>query len=394
MLFTREYRKPETLWNTSYFVILFMAILMAVGLNMVTPILSRYLNSLGASLSMVGILASLMSVVSMFMRPISGFLADRMSKKALTIFATVTAGCSICLYAMTSSIPLITFLRITNGLGMAFHGTCAMSMASYCIPEKRMGEGLGYIGIGQIIATAVGPNLGLWLIDNVSYRAAFLIAGGLILTTAVISLLFISAPETPKYTWGSQRIHLTDFISVKMIPYSLFAGVFSMCISMNSSFIALVGETRGIPNVGIFFTANACALLFVRLGVGRFIDRLGFRNVLIPGYVLTGTAMILLAFATKTWMLVPAGILIAFSQGTAQPMVQAECVRQMADRRGLAMSTCYVGSDLCSAFGITAGGRVADMFGFTAMYGMCALIMFVALFLFILFERKQGMRKG
>ena len=58
------------------------------------------------------------------------------------------------------------------------------------------------------------------------------------------------------------------------------------------------------------------------------------------------------------------------------------------------MSTCYVGSDLCSAFGITAGGRVADMFGFTAMYSMCALIMITALCLFILFERKQGMRKG
>ena len=282
-----EYQKPETLWNPSYFVILVMSILMAIGLHMVTPILSKYVNSIGASMATVGALASLMSVVSVFMRPISGFLADRLSKKALNIAATALAGISVSLYAMTKSIP-----------------------------------------------------------------------------------------------------YISDFVSVPMIPYSLFAGVFSICMSINSSFLVLVGGSRGISNIGVFFTANACALLFVRVVVGRVMDRIGFKRILIPGYLLTGTAMCIMAFATNSWMLVVVGILIAFSQGTAQPMVQAECVRRMPDKRGLAMSICYVGSDLCNAFGANIGGRVADHFGFTPMYLMCAGVMLVSMILFIIFEKR------
>ena len=68
------------LWNKSFILILVMGIVTTSASQMVTPLMTRYAKDMGASLTLAGTIASLMSITALFCRPVSGFLADRLNR--------------------------------------------------------------------------------------------------------------------------------------------------------------------------------------------------------------------------------------------------------------------------------------------------------------------------
>ena len=62
----------------------------------------------------------------------------------------------------------------------------------------------------------------------------------------------------------------------------------------------------------------------------------------------------------------------------AQPSIQAECMKRVpAENRGTASSTYYMCSDIGQGLGAMLGGKVADSFGYGAMYNCVALIFLI-----------------
>lgn len=392
----RTYKKPDKLWNPIYVLGLFLGVLMAIGLFMVNPVLTKYVTHLGGSLSVAGVLVSCISITTLFIRPVSGYITDRVYTKVLTITATVVAGTAILGYAFSDNITLLFVFRVLNGIGMAFHSTCAMASASFFIPEDRMSEGMSYMGIGNIFATAVGPNFGLWVIERYGYKTTFIISAILILSTALLSLIFVYPPKPEKKSPAQMTkvsFRLSELVSPKLLPLAMFGGMFAICNTMVNSFLALVGDARGIANVGLFFTVNAVALGCARIFGGRLTDKLGIRKILVPSFVFTIVSMLLLARANAIWYLVIAAVALAIGQGSAQPMIQGECIKQMPLQRGLAMSTFYLGSDVLNSLGGIVGGKIADNWGYGPMYYSAACLMFVGLLLFALYAYRRGEKK-
>jgi MFS family permease len=62
------------------------------------------------------------------------------------------------------------------------------------IPPARRGEGLGWLGMSMTLAMAVGPTLGLWFTDNLSYHVLFL--SGAVLSSIALLLTFGGHPAT------------------------------------------------------------------------------------------------------------------------------------------------------------------------------------------------------
>lgn len=383
--------KEETkLWNLNYLTLLVLSIFSSTSFSMATPVLMKYAANIGLELSIAGSLSGVISITALIARPFSGLASDRINKKLLMVVSTTVSGIAVAMYGMTASAPVLFGLRILHGTAFAFSGTCNIAMASCYIPQKRMGEGIGYLGIGNIIAQAVGPNLGLALMNSCSYRAIFLVGGLLAIGSAVAMLLLVR--YTPEQTDIREKTSLrfSDLIAPNLIPYAIFGGLFSMCNGIVSSFLVMLGDIRGIANVGVFFTVNAVTLLMVRIFGGKLMDKYSLTSILTPSYLLAATAMFLVAGAKGTVIIAIAGILKALGQGTAQPAIQTTCIRNLPnDKRGVAVSTFYVGADVGQGLGGAIGGTVAQSFGYTALYCGAGVLMLVALAVYLAFAAVQ-----
>ncbi len=69
-------------------------------------------------------------------------------------------------FAFVTNPVLIVVFRIINGIGFAFSGTCQIALASKYIPKNKMGEGIGYLGLGMVIGSAVAPGIGVTISEN------------------------------------------------------------------------------------------------------------------------------------------------------------------------------------------------------------------------------------
>ena len=76
----------EKLWNPAYILMLVLGLFTSAASQMVTPNLPEYIIDMGASLTLSSTITSLMSLVAMVLRPVSGAANDILSRKNLMLF--------------------------------------------------------------------------------------------------------------------------------------------------------------------------------------------------------------------------------------------------------------------------------------------------------------------
>lgn len=120
----------------------------AFSFYMISNILSSYLVEIGIGIALAGFVVGLFSITSLFCRPFSGLMSDRVNNVTLLKWSNILLGTGILGFAVTTDLSLLILFRIINGIGFAIGGTVQISLASKYIPPSRMGEGIGYLGLG------------------------------------------------------------------------------------------------------------------------------------------------------------------------------------------------------------------------------------------------------
>lgn len=382
------------LWNKSYIMVLLLGIFTSSGSQMVTPLMTRYAKEMGASLTIAATIAAFMSITALFCRPISGVLADKLNRKTIMIISTgVTAVC-VAGYAVVDSLPLLFAIRILHGIAFGFNGVANMAFSASFIPKERMGEGMGYMSMGMIVSSAIGPNIGLFISDRYGYTLCFLISA--VITAASIGFMFfVPYKFTPPAEKVRSKNAFKDMIAWEIIVYAMLMGLFSCGNGLITAFMAVLGDERAIPNVTLFFTVYSIVLFVVRPFTGKLLDRKGLAIILYPSFVIAAAGMVVLGAASALWMVILAGALKALGQGAGAPSIQADVIRRMGrERAGIASSTCFIFQDIGNAIAPVIGGVVATAYGFGNMfYGYAAILLIVgpvSLYLKRRSERKKS----
>ena len=118
---------------------------------MITTLISSYALTYGTQLTAVGFISGIFSITALIFRPIGGFISDILNKKRICTFTTLLIALVIISYALCPSIGTLLFVRILHGALFGINGTANMALATEFIPENRLGEGLGYYGLGQVL---------------------------------------------------------------------------------------------------------------------------------------------------------------------------------------------------------------------------------------------------
>lgn len=382
----------EKLWNKHYILVLVLNTLNAFSFFMVATILSKYLVNIGATITMAGFIVGLFSLTSLCCRPFSGIMADRFSNVTLLKWSNILMGIGLLGFTITTQIPLLILFRIINGVGFALSGTCQISLATKYIPKDKMGEGIGYLGLGMVLGSAVAPGFGLALSEGFGMKTTFLISAAL---TGIALLILFFQKEEKKQLVERSRISFSDIIAVKALPFTLVAGAYSFVNGIIASYLVLYADELGVKGISIYFTVCAIVLFIIRPFSGKLMDKKGIRVTVLPGLLLTAIAMFMLGSSRTLILILVTGAIRSLGQGAAQPSLQAGCISAVGkEKSGVATSTYYLGGDVCQGFGPMIGGaiigNIAGLDGFSALFNVCGVLLLIALvYFYIITSKKQ-----
>lgn len=357
-----------------------------MGISMLSGVVVKYVVSLGYSLTLAGLVSGLYATAALIVRPFGGVLADRFNEKKLMKIVTPLFGLSIFSYGLAPNIAAFSVIRVISGMAFALNGTLITAYACKFIPQCRMGEGVGYLGLTYTIAMAVAPGIGLAIFNKFGARYSFYCAG-IIIMIAFFFILLIK-DDGAKKVYEKRKLKLDDLVSPSLFPLASLSGLFALCNSIVVSFIVLHAESKAIPGPAVFFTASAVAMLFVRPFAGKLSDRKGLSFTVIPAFIIGGIGMLSVAYLNSLPTLIIAALLTAMSSGAGQPSIQAECIRRTTpERRGVAISTYFIFADIFFGCGPVIGGMIADAKGYVFTYTVCAVILFLGLGVYLLYTK-------
>ncbi|RGT35758.1 MFS transporter [Bacteroides clarus] len=376
----------DRLVTPGYCFILAANFLLYFGFWLLIPVLPFYLSEIfNAGNSTIGIILSCYTVAALCIRPFSGYFLDSFARKPLYllayfIFMTMFAG-----YIIAGSLVLFILFRIIHGVSFGMVTVGGNTVVIDIMPSSRRGEGLGYYGLSNNIAMAVGPMSGLFLHDaGMSYTTIFCCSLG----SCIAGFICASLVKTPyKPPVKREPISLDRFILLKGIPAGISLLLLSIPYGMTTNYVAMYAKEIGInATTGFFFTFMAVGMAISRIFSGKIVDKGKITQVISAGLYIVVFSFFLLSACVYIidWnsmacsiIFFAVALLLGVGFGIMFPAYNTLFVNLAPNnQRGTATSTYLTSWDVGIGIGMLTGGYIAEVSTFDKAYlfGACLTI--------------------
>ena len=122
---------------------------------------------------------------------VGGAMGDQLGRKRVFLFGVVSFTAASVFCGLATSPRMLIVARGLQGIGAAFLVPGSLAIISATFSDADRGRAIGTWSGFSAITTAVGPVVGGWLIEHVSWRAAFFVNAPLAAIVVVLSLLFM-----------------------------------------------------------------------------------------------------------------------------------------------------------------------------------------------------------
>ncbi|GAC1624321.1 MAG: DHA2 family efflux MFS transporter permease subunit [Ktedonobacteraceae bacterium] len=330
----------------------FMSILDQTIVNIAIP---RLQTAFGADIHSVQWVLTAYILTQGVITPTAGYFADTLGTKRFYIISlgAFTLGSVLC--GLAWSLPALIFFRILQGAGGAALFPLSITMLFREFPPQERGIASGVFGVPALLAPAIGPTLGGYLVTYAGWQAIFFIN----LPIGILAIVLVSIFIRETQVQINQRFDFLGFFFVAVglatllyglsdastdgwgsgqVIGSVVGGLLALAIFVAVELAIIRREGRPLLDLRLFtnwpFTVSIIASLFVIFSLfggvflfpvylqslrgqsafaagllllpqaiaamvstivgGRLVDRIGVRGVMIPG-------LLVLAFAT--WQL-------------------------------------------------------------------------------------------
>lgn len=369
----------DRLFTPSYYCMLSANFLLYFGFWLLVPVLPFYLKeSFECEEGIIGIVLSCYTVSALLIRPFSGYLLDAFARKPLYllayfVFTSIFAG-----YIIGGTLTFFILLRIVHGFAFGTVTVGGNTVVVDIMPASRRGEGLGYYGLANNTAMSIGPMVGLFLHDFLSFDWIFTCA----LLSCVLGFCMASMVHVkPREKVKRPPVSLDRFILMKGIPASVSLLLLSIPYGATTNFVAMYVKEIGLHIApGFFFTVLAVGMGVSRIFAGKFVDRgyvtecihYGFYLVFAAFFLLAGCSMIVGVNETlckACFLAVP--FMQGLGFGTMFPAYNSLYINLAPNnQRATATSTYLTAWDVGIGIGIFTAGFIAEHFSFALVYGV------------------------
>lgn len=321
------------------FVVFAAIILDAVGIGLIFPILPSLLQDVirtGNVAPYIGVMTALYAVMQFIFAPILGSLSDRLGRRPVLLISLAGATVNYVFLACASSLWMLLLGRAIAGLTSA-NISVATAYITDISPEntraRRFGLFNAMFGVGFIIGPVLGGVLGDCWLRLPFLAAAVLNAGNLLLAFLLLPESRAPTRETIDLAALNPLRSLRWVFSVRsLLPIILIFFLFSATGDAYGTSWALWGSDTFQWNglwIGLSLGAfGVCQTLAQAFLPGPAVKRLGERAAILLGVAGACTALIVMAFATRGWMIFAIMPVFALG-GIGVPALQSLATRQV-----------------------------------------------------------------
>ncbi|MGB2711047.1 MAG: DHA2 family efflux MFS transporter permease subunit, partial [Conexibacter sp.] len=317
--------------------------------------------------------------------PLTGWAADRFGTKRLYMTSLILFLAGSALSGMAWSAHSLIVFRVLQGLGGGMIMPAGMTILTHAAGPQRIGRVMGVVGVPMLLGPILGPVLGGWLVDDVSWRWIFYVnvpigAVALVLALRILPRdrsaphhrldargLALVSPGLAALVYGASEMAAHGGVGAPRAFVPVLAGLLLLALFVRHAarvedpLIDVRLFSRGTPRAAgmtmllmsmSFFgamlllplyyqvvrgqSALDAGLLLIPQGLGagvmmavsgRIVDRTGAARIVLPGLglALAGTAIFTQVGATTSfWLLGVASTLTGMGMGaTMMPTMSA-----------------------------------------------------------------------
>ena len=387
--------QKTSIWSVGFISLIVVNLFQYMGQMMMNTVIPLYAYDMGATATLVGVITGAFGLTALASRPFAGPAFDSFSKKWLFFGSMCIYVVATVLYGFASSFPELLGVRLLHGLAMGFSGPLGLARATQMLPADKMASGIGFYSAAQVVGQALGPAVGLWLVEAYGYPSVFTFSG-IFITISAILLFFLKEPPGPERK--PYRLSFNRMFAPKALMPALILFLLNLPYICTTAFVVIYAGLFGVEGIGLYFTVYAVCLMVTRPVFGSWADRFGIAKVLIPSMICYSVSFVLLAFSTTLPMFLVAAVLSACGLGASSPLIQTLAMKLVPlDARGSASNTVFAGLDFSCLIGPVVGGAIVEAMrgvvtteaaAYTGMWFIMLIPIFVTLVIFILWNKK------
>jgi EmrB/QacA subfamily drug resistance transporter len=354
-----------------------------------------------------------------------GRLGDILGRRKVFLVGVVIFAAASATIALAPSEGWLVASRAIQGVGAALMMPATLSIITNAFPPQERGKAIGTWAGVSAIALAVGPLVGGWLTEDVTWRAIFIInvpiaavavamtlfaahesrdetasrqidVPGIGALTAGLTALVLALVESNSWGWGSARIigllgvavlGLTTFVAIErnsdapIVDFAFFRSrsflganvvAFTISFAMFAVFFFIALYMQNILHysplqTGVRFLPTTLVVMVCGPLAGRLSDRVGPRVPLVIGLSLVAVSLAWqsrLDVDTSFSFLFPAFMILGAGMGfTMSPMSTAAMNAVDRTKAGVASGTLSMTRMVGSTFGVAAMGALVATIG-------------------------------
>ncbi|HEV2581181.1 MAG TPA: DHA2 family efflux MFS transporter permease subunit [Ktedonobacteraceae bacterium] len=337
-------------WVLAMVVILgvFMSILDQTIVNIAIP---RLQTAFGADIHSVQWVLTAYILAQGVATPTAAFFADTIGIKRFYIISlsAFTIGSALC--GIAWSLPILITFRVLQGLGGAALFPLSITLLFREFPPQERGMAMGLFGVPALLAPALGPTLGGYLVTYAGWQLIFYINVPIGIIAIILSIILIREYRQD----AERRFDFIGFVFVALGLSTLLYAISDASTDGWGSTTVLGFLTVGVVSLAIFVTTE---ILIGNRGGQPLLDMRLFGNGAFRAGVIANLFVVFSLFGGL--FLLP---------------IYLQNIRQLSPfQAGLVL----LPQALASMVSVIIGGRLVDRFGVRAIMIPGLLILAVA----------------
>ena len=320
-------------WKRTVYISLVCVFCTAFGVSQLAPILPLYFHDLGVQTPEAmslwsGLATGATYIIVCLAAPFWGRVADKKGRKITLIRSSF--GMALCnvLIAFQTTPEGVVLIRLVQGLVSGFYSASITLIASES-PIERTGWALGLLASANLAGSLIGPLLGGYIADTVGIRNDFIIVGVLMGLAGVLATIFIHEnyvpqPNPEKLSIRKLKEQIPEFNSIVALCVASF--IYAICIMSLQPVISVYikgivpSDTENLAFIaGAVFSAMGIAQLMSSSPLGKLVDKIGPRKVLVVSLIYVGILNIPQAYVSDVYQLAIIRFLQGFGLGGMLP---------------------------------------------------------------------------
>ena len=157
------------------FTVISAALLQLIDTSIVNVSITQMMSNLGASFEEIGWVITGYAVSNVIMITLSGWMSTKFGRKYYFAGSIILFTIASVLCGMSTNVWELVVFRVIQGIGGGGLLSTAQAIIIETFPKEELGFANAIFGIGVIVGPAIGPTLGGYITDNLSWQWIFFI---------------------------------------------------------------------------------------------------------------------------------------------------------------------------------------------------------------------------